>query len=65
MQYILSEEEYKRGYELIESFETEEMELDKVYEAQNNLNTQGFFTVICYTDTEKDLEIISGGMSYL
>lgn len=55
MQYILSEEEYKKGCELIKSFETEVMELDKVYEAQNNLNVQGFFTVICCTDTERDL----------
>lgn len=59
MQYILSEHEMNRGCELIEAWETEEMNLDSVYVEQNNLNEQGYFTVIHCVDTEKDLYKIS------
>ena len=55
MQYILTEHEMNRGYELIEAWETEEMNLDSVYNEQSNLNEQGYFTVVHCIDVEKDL----------
>lgn len=59
MQYILSEHEINQGCELIEAWETEEMNLDSTYMRQNNLNEQGYFTVIHCTNIEKDLYKIS------
>lgn len=55
MQYILSEHEMNRGCELVEAWETEEMNLDSIYIEQSNLNEQGYFTVIHCTNIEKDL----------
>ena len=55
MQYILTEHEMNRGCELLEAWETEEMNLDSIYNEQNNLNEQGYFTVIHCTDVEKEL----------
>ena len=55
MQYILTEHEMNRGCELIEAWETEEMNLDSIYNEQSNLNEQGYFTVVHCTDVEKDL----------
>ena len=45
MQYILSEHEMNRGCELVEAWETEEMNLDSIYIKQSNLNEQAYFTV--------------------
>lgn len=59
MQYILTEHEMNRGYELIEAWETDEMNLDSAYNEQSSLNEQGYFTVIHCTDVEKDLYKIS------
>lgn len=59
MQYILTEYEMNRGCELIEAWQTDEMNLDDTYIEQNNLNEQGYFTVIHCTDVEKDLYKIS------
>lgn len=54
MQYILREQELNRGCELIEAWVTEDMTLDCAYMEQENLNNQGFFTVINCSDTEKE-----------
>jgi len=54
MQYILTEEELNRGCPLIEMWETEDMTLNCAYEEQENLNKQGYFTVINCIDVEKD-----------
>lgn len=59
MQYILTEHEMNRGFGLIEAWETEEMNLDSAFIEQNNLNEQGYFTVMHCTDVEKDLYKIS------
>lgn len=59
MQYILTEREMNLGCELVESFESEEMNLDLLYFEQESLNQQGYFTVIHCTDVEKDLYKIS------
>lgn len=59
MQYILTEQEMNCGCELIEVWETEEMNNDNTYIEQSNLNEQGYFTVIHCTDVEKDLYKIS------
>ena len=59
MQYILTEHEMNRGCELIEAWETDEMNLDSVYNEQSSLNEQGYFTIIHCTDVEKDLYKIS------
>jgi len=59
MQYILSEHEMNCGCELVEEWETEEMNLDSAYVEQSNLNEQGYFTVIKCTNVEKDLYKIS------
>lgn len=59
MQYILNEHEMNRGCELVEAWETEEMNLDNTYIEQNNLNEQGYYTVVHCVDVEKDLYKIS------
>lgn len=59
MQYILTEHEMNRGCELIEAWETEEMNLGQTYDEQSRLNEQGYFTVIHCTNVEKDLYKIS------
>lgn len=59
MQYILTEHEMNRGCELFEAWETDEMNLDSVYNEQSSLNEQGYFTIIHCTDAEKDLYKIS------
>jgi hypothetical protein len=38
MQYILTEHEMNLGCELVEVWETEEMDLDSIYIEQNNLH---------------------------
>lgn len=48
-----------RGCELIEAWETDEMNLDSAYNEQSSLNEQGYFTVIHCIDVEKDLYKIS------
>lgn len=59
MQYILTEHEMNRGCELIEAWETDEMNLDSAYNEQSSLNGQGYFTIIHCADVEKDLYKIS------
>ena len=59
MQYILTEHEMNLGCELVEVWETEEMDLDSIYIEQNNLHNQGYFIVVHCTDTEKNLYKIS------
>ena len=54
MQYILTEEELNRGCELIEMRVTADMTLDCAYIEQENLNNQGYFTVINCSDLEKE-----------
>lgn len=54
MQYILTEQELNRGCQLIEAWVTEDMTLDCAYMEQENLNNQGFFTVINCSDSEKE-----------
>lgn len=55
MQYILTEQELNRGCELIEAWETDAMSLDAAYLEQENLNAQGYFTVINCTDLKDEL----------
>ena len=54
MQYILTERELNMGCPLLEAWETEEMTLDCAYMEEEELNQQGFFTVINCVDAEKD-----------
>ena len=49
MQYILSEEEYNAGCELVEAFREENLELGEVLDKSENLNKQGFFYCKCST----------------
>lgn len=46
MQYILSEEEFKRGYRLIESCRKRNLLMDEAYKTSDELNGQGYFTVV-------------------
>lgn len=55
MQYILTEEEFNRGYELIESWVEHDIPFGEVYDRSKELNKQGWFTVINCTDYEKEL----------
>ena len=59
MQYILTEQEFKQGAELLESWREYDIPIGEVYDKSKNLNNQGWFTVIKCTDYEKELyEII-------
>ena len=59
MQYILTEQEFKQGAELLESWREHDIPLEEVYDRSQNLNNQGWFTVLKCTDYEKELyEII-------
>jgi hypothetical protein len=55
MQYILTEEEYKRGAQLVESWVEHNLLLENVYDIQENLNKQGWFTVISNEDDNSEL----------
>lgn len=55
MQYILTEEEFNRGYELLESWVEHDIPFEEVYDKSKELNKQGWFTVINCTDYEKEL----------
>ena len=59
MQYILTEQEFNQGYELLESWREHDIPIEEVCDKSKNLNNQGWFTVIKCTDYEKELyEII-------
>lgn len=59
MQYILTEQEFNQGYELLESWREHDIPIEEVYDKSKNLNNQGWFTVLKCTDYEKELyEII-------
>ena len=59
MQYILTEQEFNQGYELLESWREHDILIEEVYDKSKNLNNQGWFTVLKCTDYEKELyEII-------
>ena len=55
MQYILTEEEFNRGYELLESWTENDIPFKDVYDVSKSLNKQGWFTVINCTNYDKDL----------
>lgn len=55
MQYILTEEEFKQRYELLESWTECNIPLEEVYEKSKLLNKQGWFTVINCTNHDKSL----------
>lgn len=55
MQYILTEQEFKQGAELLESWREHDIPLEEVYDKSQNLNNQGWFTVLKRTDYEKEL----------
>jgi hypothetical protein len=52
MQYILTEQEMNRGCELIESWTEEHIPIGEVYIRTEELNQQGYFTVV--SDFEND-----------
>lgn len=52
MQYILSEEEMKRGKRLLESWRMDNLTLEQVYEKSDILINQGWHTVIYNPDVE-------------
>lgn len=59
MQYILTEQEFKQGYELLESWREHDISIGEVYDRSKELNKQGWFTIINCTDYDKELyEII-------
>lgn len=59
MQYILTEEEFNQGCELIESWRKSDIPLEDVYNESKELNKQGFFTIVNCTNYDKELyEII-------
>lgn len=43
---IKSENEVETGFQLLESWKIHNLDLDQVYEKQDELNEQGWFTVI-------------------
>ena len=55
MQYILTEEEFKRGHELLESWTEHDIPFEDVYNKAELLNKQGWFTVINCTNYDKNL----------
>lgn len=55
MQYILTEQEYKRGHELLEAWKEENIPIGEIYDKSKHLNEQGFYTVVECTDFDKDL----------
>ena len=55
MQYILTEQEFNQGYELLESWREYDIPIGEVYDKSKKLNNQGWFTVIKCTDVEKEL----------
>lgn len=57
MQFILSKEELEKGSQLTYSFTTEELTIDNVYEKQESLNNQGYFTVIRDIGCAKESEL--------
>lgn len=59
MQYILTEEEFNQGCELIESWRKSDIPLEEAYGESKELNKQGFFTIINCINCDKGLcEII-------
>ena len=59
MQYILTEQEYNQGYELLGSWREHDIPIEEVYDKSKELNSQGWFTIINCTDCDKELyEII-------
>lgn len=55
MQYILTEQEFNRGYELRESWIEEDIPFCGIYNKSEALNMQGYFTIIECTDEDKQL----------
>lgn len=55
--------ENKKGFQLIESWKIPNLSLEQVYDEQDNLNTQGWYTVIHNPNENKldDFEIIVYG----
>lgn len=45
MQYILTEQEFKQGAELLESWREHDIPLEEVYDKSQNLNKQGGLSV--------------------
>lgn len=60
MQYILSEQEMRRGCELVEASVTEKepMSLECACMEQESLNSQGYFTILHCVDTDEDWYVI-------
>lgn len=54
MQYILTEQELNRGCELIEAWVEENIPIGEVYIKSENLNEQGYFTVVECNDFENE-----------
>ena len=44
MQYILTEQEFNQGYELLESWREYDIPIGEVYDKSKKLNNQGWFT---------------------
>lgn len=65
MQYILSEEEIKRGKRLIESWRIVKLTLEQARDESDNLNSQGWYTVVHNPDEENvdEFEVIVYGFA--